>query len=359
MSVSSGINANFKLDYSEFSLNVNVMLPAHGVTAIYGPSGSGKSTLLRCIAGLEKPQGQLIVNGEVWQDDKFFLAPHKRPIGYVFQDATLFPHLTVMANLNYGFKRQTLNHNGFSMNHIIDLLGISLLLNRKPDTLSGGEKQRVSIARALAVNPKLLLMDEPLSALDMARKREILPFLETLHNELEMPVIYVTHSHNEVSRLADHVVIMNQGKLISSGGLNETVSHIDLPIQLTDKAGIIVETTITEIQQQWHLAFASFDGGGIWVRDMNFVIGRQVRFRIMASDISISLSQETDSSISNMLPAKVEELCPGEHPAITIARLKVGANFLLSRLTNRSLDSLGIKVGDKVWAQVKSAAIIE
>jgi molybdate transport system ATP-binding protein len=359
MNITSGIHAHLNQSYAGFQLDVDVAFPAKGVTAIYGPSGSGKSTLLRCIAGLEHAEGSLIVNGDVWQDKTRFIAPHQRPIGYVFQEATLFPHMTILDNLNYGFKRQSQNHNGFSLEPIIQLLGIEHLLNRKPEKLSGGEKQRVAIARALAVNPKILLMDEPMSALDLARKREILPFLEKLHNELSMPVLYVTHSPNEVARLADHLVVLDQGKVVANGGINDTISQINTPVQLSEKASVIIETTITAIDKQWHLAQASFDGGSIWVRDLSFSIGDKLRFRIMARDVSIALSHDHETSISNILPAVVDQISLGDHPSISLIRLKIGGNFILCRLTNRSLDRLGIKIGQKIMSQIKLAAIIE
>ena len=199
----AGIDARFRLDWPGFSLNVDLTLPGRGVTALFGHSGSGKTTLLRCIAGLERaPQGRLAVDGEVWQDAGCWLPPHKRPIGYVFQEASLFAHLTVLGNLRYGLKHIS-GAQRVSLDHAIELLGIAHLLDRKPDLLSGGERQRVGIARALAVSPRLLLMDEPLAALDLKRKQEILPYLERLHDELSIPVLYVSHSTDEVARLAD------------------------------------------------------------------------------------------------------------------------------------------------------------
>ncbi|MBR9869112.1 MAG: molybdenum ABC transporter ATP-binding protein [Oceanospirillales bacterium] len=359
MSVSADIYAQFKLNYDGFVLDVDLNLPSQGVTALFGPSGSGKSTLLRCIAGLEKAEGTLIVNGEVWQDQHTFLPTHQRPIGYVFQDANLFPHLSVKGNLNYGVKRQPFQHDGFSLDQVVDLLGIGHLLQRKPDRLSGGEKQRVAIARALAVNPRLLLMDEPLAALDLARKREILPFLETLHEALEMPVIYVTHAPGEVARLADHLVVLNQGRMASAGSLNETFSHVELPHQASDAGSVIIEARITEVQRQWHLALASFEGGEIWIRDLNFSSGQKVRFQVMARDVSLTLTADHNSSIANVLQAVIDRISEGDHPGVALVRLKIGTNFILSRVTQRSVHALGLAEGDRVWAQIKSTAIVE
>ncbi len=355
----SGIETRFYLEHPGFTLDVDLSIPAQGVTALFGPSGSGKSTILRCMAGLEKAQGKFVFNGDVWQDDKTFILPHQRPIAYVFQESALFPHLSVMANLNYAFKRRKQSNTDFPLDKTIALLGIEHLLDRKPAKLSGGEKQRVAIARSLAVNPKLLLMDEPLAALDVARKREFLPFLEKLHDTLKMPVIYVSHSPTEVARLADHIVLLKEGQVEASGALNHTLSRLDLSSQLDEQASVIIEAKIEQLQDEWHLAEAAFDGGKMWVRDMNFVIGSQVRLQVLARDVSLNLSPDEDSSIANTLRARIEEVSQGDHPAILLVRLKVGTNYLLCRLTSRSLHHLGVSVGDEVWAQIKSAAIIE
>jgi molybdate transport system ATP-binding protein len=221
------IHARFKLDYTGFTLDVDLDLPSHGVTALFGHSGSGKTTLLRAIAGLERvPGGYLAVNGEVWQDDEqgIFLPTHQRPLGYVFQEASLFAHLNVRRNLEYGLKRVPEQQRRVSLDKAIELLGIGHLQERMPNALSGGERQRVGIARALAVSPQLLLMDEPLAALDLKRKGEILPYLERLHDELDIPVLYVSHSPDEVARLADHLVLMENGQVLASGALTETLA---------------------------------------------------------------------------------------------------------------------------------------
>ncbi|MGR9051670.1 MAG: molybdenum ABC transporter ATP-binding protein, partial [Gammaproteobacteria bacterium] len=249
-----GIDACFELVHPSFSLNVNLSLPGSGVIALFGPSGCGKTTLLRCIAGLERPNGTLTVNGETWQNGSLFKPTHQRPLGFVFQEANLFPHLTVLGNLKYGSKRCQGNNGHFSLDHAIELLGIGHLLARKPARLSGGERQRVAIARALAVNPRILLMDEPMAALDYQRKREILPYLEKLHDELDIPLLYVTHSPDEVARLADHLVVMSQGKAVASGALTETLARLDLPIHLGEEAGVVLQGKVREHDRQWHLA---------------------------------------------------------------------------------------------------------
>lgn len=229
MNTHSEITVRFRLQQDSFLLDVDTTLTGRGVTAIFGHSGCGKSTLLRCIAGLERPEhAYLKVDQKVWEDSQNNqrLATHQRPIGYVFQEASLFPHLSVLKNLQFGQKRCGHLQNDEQLQQVTDLLGIADLLNRQPDRLSGGERQRVSIARALAVCPQLLLMDEPLAALDIRRKREILPFLERLHQELDIPVLYVTHSPAEVRRFADHLLVMDSGKVIANGHLADAEQHL-------------------------------------------------------------------------------------------------------------------------------------
>ncbi len=229
------IHARLQLDHGAFSLDLDVQLPGRGVTALYGPSGSGKTTCLRCIAGLERPaRGFIEVNGQVWQNSEHavFVPPHKRSVGYVFQEASLFAHLSVRANLAFGLKRIAPAQRRVDMQQATELLGIGHLLDRQPHNLSGGERQRVGIARALLTSPQLLLMDEPLAALDSRRKNEILPYLQRLHDELDIPVLYVSHSQDEVARLADHIVLLDGGRALASGPIGETLARLDLPLAL-------------------------------------------------------------------------------------------------------------------------------
>ena|SRR5450830_487746 len=358
----NGIQARFRLDWPGFTLDVDLDLPARGVTALFGHSGSGKTTLLRCMAGLERAsQGRLTVNGEIWQDvgpnGGFWLPTHKRPVGYVFQEASLFPHLTVMGNLRYGLRRIS-GAQQESLDQAIELLGIGHLLERKPDRLSGGERSRIGIARALALRPRLLLMDEPLAALDLKRKQEILPYLERLHAELDIPVIYVSHAPDEVARLADHLVVMDTGRAIAAGPLTETLARLDLPIHLGEDAGVVLNAIVAERDANWHLARVEFPGGSLWVRDGGHAIGAPVRLRILARDVSIALEKVGGTSILNCLPATVDQLAPGEHPALALLRLQVGPSPLLARLTQRSAIGLGITPGMPVWVQIKAVALI-
>jgi molybdate transport system ATP-binding protein len=295
------IHACFRLEWPGFCLDVDLSLPLRGVTALFGPSGSGKTTLLRCIAGLERaPHGRLTVAGEIWQDQRHWVPTHKRPLGYVFQEASLFSHLTVLGNLNYGIRRISTG-SLVSVEHAIELLGIRHLLARKPDRLSGGERQRVAIARALAVNPRLLLMDEPLAALDLKRKQEILPYLERLHDELEIPVLYVSHSPDEVARLADHLVVMETGRVIIDGPLAATLARLDLPIHLGEDIGTVIETTVSEVDNEWHLMRVDFPGGELWAPNSGVPVGHRVRVRVLARDVSLA-DRLGHSSIQNVLP---------------------------------------------------------
>jgi molybdate transport system ATP-binding protein len=353
------IAARFKLDLAGFALDVDLNLPGRGVTALFGHSGSGKTTLLRCIAGLERaPDGFLEIDGEVWQDGSAFVPTHRRPIGYVFQEASLFPHLTVRRNLEYGLKRVDPAARKVSLDHAVELLGIGALLGRLPDRLSGGEKQRVAIARALAVSPQILLMDEPLAALDLARKQEILPYLERLHDELEIPLIYVSHAPDEVARLADHIVVMAAGKAVASGPLGETLARVDLPIRLGEDAGVVLEARIAERDAQWHLARAEFAGSSVWVRDGGHALDHPVRVRILARDVSLALTPHSGTSIQNILPGVVDEIADDGHPALALVRLRVGESVLLARLTRRSASALALARGKLVYAQIKAVALI-
>jgi molybdate transport system ATP-binding protein len=356
------IEARFKLDYPGFSLDVDLVIPSRGITAIFGHSGSGKTTLLRCIAGLERAPGTLTVESQPWQDGSFFMPVHERPLGYVFQEASLFPHMSARRNLEYGMKRVAAADRRVAMDQAIELLGIAHLLDRLPDRLSGGERQRVAIARALLTSPKLLLMDEPLAALDLARKNEILPYLERLHDELEIPVLYVSHAPDEVARLADHLIVMEAGRAVAQGPLTETLARIDLPIKLGEDAGVVLDGRIAERDENWHLVRVEFDGesGGnsVWVRDIGHALGHHVRVRILARDVSIALEPQHESSILNCLPAEVVEIADDAHPALALVKLNVGKSAVVARLTHRSASGLDLKPGAKVFAQIKAVALI-
>ena len=352
------IHARFRIDRGDFALDVNITLPGRGVSALFGHSGSGKTTLLRAMAGLERaPGGHFSLDGEVWQDGDFFLPPHRRPLGYVFQEASLFPHLSVLGNLEFGMKRIPPEERQFRPEAVAELLGIGHLLARRPDSLSGGERQRVAIARALLTSPRLLLMDEPLAALDLKLKHEILPYLERLHDELSIPVIYVSHSPDEVARLADHLVLLDGGRAVASGPLAETLARLDLPAAFADDAGVVLETVVGAHEED-DLTRLDFPGGSIRVSVRNEAPGRRLRCRIHARDVSLSLEAEGRNSILNRLPATVLGLAETDTPGHVLVRLDAGGTPLLARVTRRSATALELAPGLQLTAQIKAVALL-
>ncbi|MDP1996732.1 MAG: molybdenum ABC transporter ATP-binding protein [Gallionella sp.] len=354
------IQARFNLSYPGFALGVDLQIPARGITALFGPSGSGKTTLLRCIAGLERTaNGMLQVQDEVWQDGANFLPTHERPLGYVFQEASLFPHLSVRQNLEYGLKRIPSEQRKVPLEQAVEWLGLNKLIERDSTAgLSGGERQRVAIARALLTSPRLLLMDEPLSALDTASKREILPYLERLHDELQIPVIYVSHALDEVARLADQLVLMERGRVVASGALNEILARLDLPTAHLDDAGAVIEAKVAVHDEAYHLTRLDFSGGSLWVSRMERAAGSPVRARVLARDVSIATAAPQGSSISNILAARIAGIQDEGHDRVVLRLAVGGEHMLLSRITRRSRDQLGLVPGMEVFAQVKSVALI-
>ena len=354
------IIARFRLNYGEFQLAVDLKLPGSGVTVLFGHSGSGKTTLLRCIAGLQHaPVGFLEINGNRWQDSSqgLFLPTYKRSLGYVFQEANLFPHLTVECNLQFGLKRIDKPPEANNLQHILELLGIDHLLKRKPDCLSGGERQRVAIARALALSPEILLMDEPLASLDFKRKQEILPFLSRLNQELNIPVLYVTHSQQEVAQLADNLVIMADGKALASGPLSETLSRLDVPLAHEREAASVWLVTIVEQEADYHLTRVAFAGGTLSLTMVDAVIGTPLRVQIYARDVSIALEAPIATSILNVLPATITGLTD-DHSGQSVVLLQVGSQTLLAHITRKSVLMLNLQIGMTVYAQIKGTSIL-
>jgi molybdate transport system ATP-binding protein len=355
----SSIEIRLRLRLGEFDLAADLDLPGRGITALFGASGSGKTTLLRWVAGLQSGSGTLRVNGECWQDEaaQVCLAPHQRPLGYVFQHTVLFPHLDVRANLEFGLQRVPAHQRRVAFDQAVALLGISHLLGRDGRGLSGGELQRIGIARALLCSPGLLLLDEPLAALDLARKREILPYLERLHAELDIPVLYVSHAPDEVARLADHLVVLEAGRVRAAGPLGEILARLDLPIRLGEDAGVVLQGQIVERDQRWGLARIATAAGPLWVRDGGMSEGEPARIRILARDVSIARAHHV-SSISNTLPAVVAATVADDHPALVMVRLRVGAADIVARLTQRSAAQLQLIPGAEVWVQIKAVAVL-
>jgi len=359
------IDAQLRLARGDFSLHVALALPESGISALFGPSGCGKTTVLRALAGLERAAGRVALGSEVWQDDASgrFVATHRRALGYVVQEAVLFPHLDVRRNLDYGRRRIAPAKRRIALDQVVDLLGIGHLLARRTATLSGGERQRVAIARALATSPRLLLMDEPLAALDAQRKAELLPYLERVHEELAIPIVYVSHAIDEVARLADHLVLMRAGRVTAEGPLADMLARLDLPLPLAEDAGVVFEGVVGERDAQWQLARldvgAGSEGCSLWARDHGLALGRRVRLRVLARDVSITLAPQSGTSIGNQLRATVEAIAGDAHPALALVRVRVGSAPLVARLTRRSAHALELAPGMAVWAQVKTVALME
>ena len=352
------IEARFHIDRGDFTLDVNLTIPSRGITALFGPSGSGKTTLLRAIAGLEHYRGGFLKVGDrIWQQDNHCLPPHKRPLGYVFQEASLFTHLSVQRNLDYGCKRVPKSEQKITQEQAIELLGIEQLLQRKPDTLSGGERQRVAIARALSVSPSLLLMDEPLASLDQARKQEILPFIESLQQTLDIPVIYVSHSADEVARLADHMVLLDTGSVVATGAIQDMLTRLDLPLAHGRDAEALIEATVSGHDDEYDLTYLDFTGGRFTVGRKELSPGTSVRLRIAARDVSLTLAHQSGTSILNIFPATVDELINEGKSQVTV-RLIVGDVPMLARVTRKSASILELKPGKQVYAQAKSVALL-
>ncbi|WP_455825255.1 molybdenum ABC transporter ATP-binding protein [Pseudomonas graminis] len=357
------IDVRLNLNYSGFALDVDLHLPGRGVTALYGHSGSGKTTCLRCIAGLERADdGFIRINDEVWQDsrNRVFVPPHKRALGYVFQEASLFPHLSVRANLEFGLKRIARQQRRVELAQATELLGIGHLLERHPQHLSGGERQRIGIARALLTSPRLLLMDEPLAALDSKRKGEILPYLERLHDELDIPVLYVSHAQDEVARLADHIVLLSDGKALASGPIGETLARLDLPMALGDDAGVVINGSVSAYDAHYQLLTLQLPDSAQHLRVAHapLAVGKTLRVKVQARDVSLSLQAGEHSSILNRLPVTVTQEIAADNSAHVLVRLDADGTPLLARITRFSRDQLQLHPGQTLWAQIKAVAVL-
>jgi len=361
----AGLRVQASLQRAGFSLDIDLALPGAGITALFGPSGSGKTTVLRMIAGLEPlARGRVGVQGEIWQDSAsgLFRPVHQRAVGVVFQEASLFGHLSVQDNLKFGFRRTPLAQRRHGWDHGLKLLGIDHLLQRWPHELSGGERQRVAIARALATSPRLLLMDEPMAALDAARKAEILPWLEGLQRALDIPVIYVSHAIDEVARLADHLVLLDAGRVTASGPTPELLTRLNLPLAQGDSAAAVISGRVQGHEPGFHLTRVDFAGGNLQfvspARQPARPVGQAVRLRVQARDVSLTLTRQADTSILNLLAATVAELRE-DSPGYVMVALDAGGTRLLARITRKSADALQLLPGRAVFAQVKGVALLD
>jgi molybdate transport system ATP-binding protein len=363
MSEAKSIEVTFRGTLGRFTLDAAFTVPATGISALFGPSGSGKTTVLRCMAGLHRLRdGVCTIGGDVWQDRTTFRPAYKRPVGYVFQEASLFPHLSVRRNLLFGAprRRQVSPATQKHFNEVIDLLGLADLLERSPQNLSGGERQRVAVGRALLSEPKLLLMDEPLSALDRQTKNEILPFLERLHASLSLPVIYVSHDIAEVERLADNLVLMQAGRVVAAGRFNEVLSNPALPLALTKEAAVSLDAVVRAYDAKYGLATLEVDGGRFTVPIASAPIGSRRRLTIAASNVSLAREPPHATTVLNILPTVILSATPaGEHEIVVLLALGTEATGtrLLARVTRRSWDDLGLAINMMVYAQVKGVAL--
>lgn len=358
--MSDGIRLRLALRHAGFALDLDLALPGRGITALFGPSGCGKTSCLRAIAGLDHVAGGLVsINGETWQDEsrRLFVPVHERSVGYVFQEPSLFAHLSVRGNLDYGFRRAG-KPAGLDHADIVEMLGIGGLLDRRTDRLSGGERQRVAIARALLGQPRLLLLDEPLAALDATRKAELLPCLARLHDHLSIPAIYVSHALDEVAQLADHLVLVGGSSGIQSGPLAQMLARLDLASSLANDPCVVIDTVIGAHDDTDHLSRLDFDGGALYVARRPEALGERLRYRIHARDVSLTLHPPQATSILNVMPARVVDMIETETPAHVLVRLQAGEVPLLARISRRSWKSLQLASGSAVWAQIKSAALL-
>ena len=348
--------------FGAFTLEAAFEAPP-GVTALYGRSGSGKTSVVNAVAGLLRPDaGRIALNGDVLFDSStgLCLPPNRRRIGYVFQDGRLFPHLTVRQNLTYGrhFAPRSSRQAAGTFDRIVGLLGIGALLDRRPGTLSGGEKARVAIGRAILSNPQLLLMDEPLAALDEARKAEILPYLERLRDDLELPILYVSHAMSEVARLATTVVLMEAGRVVAAGPTAQVLADpATAPNLGLREAGALLTARVVG-QDDDGLTRLDGPAGPLWLPRLDAPLGAVVRVRVLAQDVMLSLTRPEGFSALNMLPATVQDIRMGDGPG-ALLRLKVGDEVLLARITRRSVDALRLVPGLAIFAVLKAVSVAQ
>jgi molybdate transport system ATP-binding protein len=359
------IDARYAGTLGRFRLDVAFEAPMRGITALFGPSGCGKTTILRCIAGLNRLPGRLVVDGELWQDHDRgeFREPYRRPVGYVFQEASLFPHLSVRGNLLYG-RRRALRMGAadeIRLDDVVELLGIAALMERATGALSGGERQRVALGRALLAQPRLLLMDEPLAALDRTTKEEILPYFEALHASLSIPVFYVSHDLSEVERLADHLVLLDAGRVVAAGPLHELLSDTGLPIARSREASTVLETRVGGFEPDDGLTALDVDGETLLVPGRVGENGAIRRVRIAATDVSLALARASQTTIVNIVPVRVKAIEPlGEaqiNVLLTIGH-REGGRKLLARVTRRAQRVLGFAPGQDLYAQIKAVSLV-
>ncbi len=358
----SQLAAKFDLKFPTFRLAADITIAAKGIIAIFGPSGCGKTTLLRCLAGLERaPTGSMTLGHHVWQDERrgVFVPTASRPIGYVFQEPRLFPHLNVYANLQYGWKRTSTSARFITLDHVSHVLDLHNLFKRRPSALSGGEQQRVAIGRALLTSPQLILMDEPLSSLDLQRKREILPFIQQLDAEFHIPIIYVSHDLQEIIELASNIILLKEGKVVGLGPIEKVFSQLNLRHLIPEShLGALIDTTVAEHDSLFGLTTLAFPGGTLQVPRQSQKVGEHQRVQILAKDVSLVSHQPSfHTSVLNVLEARVIEIgtIDSENPFVDI-KLDIGCP-LLATITRKSLATLKLHPGQQVYAQIKTVSL--
>ncbi len=349
------LRIRYALQREAFDLDVDVSLALRGITGIFGPSGAGKTTLLRCVAGLERTaSGELAVDGDVWQGEGVNLPPHKRDIGYVFQEPRLFPHLDVRRNLEYGSKRSR-SRSRYELEHVVAILGLEALLARMPANLSGGEAQRVAIGRALLRSPRIILMDEPVAALDVARREEVLPFIQSLHRSLDVPILFVSHNIDEICLLCDQLLVMDRGRSLVCGALQDVLRRTDLPVLAGEEAGSVLSAKPVDYDVRYGLSEVAVSAGRLWVPG-RYEASSNLRLRLRANDISLCRDRPRRSSILNVLPATIDHI-QAESDSSVLVHLVVGADRLIARITRRSAAELELAAGEAITLQIKSVSV--
>ncbi len=354
------ISVQLRHDFGGFTLDVAFEVPRPGITALFGPSGSGKTSIVNAIAGLLRPrQGRIVIGGDTVFDSKtgIFVPPRLRRIGYVFQDSRLFPHMNVERNLRFGWRRSATRADEAEFGRIVSMLGLEPLLARRPLKLSGGEKSRVALGRALLSSPRLLLLDEPLSALDGARKAEIMPYLERLRDEAKLPMLYVSHSLDEVARLADDVIVLQAGRIVAKGAVFDMLAGLEFS-ELTGAPsyGAVIDTRVAAHRSEDGLSVLAFDGGELIVPLLQAAIGSRLRVRIRAEDVMLAVEEPRGISANNILRCRVTAIreTGASHADV---QLLCGSAHLLARITKASAKRLALTPEMKVFAIAKSVIV--
>lgn len=344
------------------TLKVNAQIPMQGICAVFGRSGAGKTSLVNILGGLSKPDSGVITLGEqhlYHQDERINLPPERRRIGYVFQEARLFPHYSVRGNLNYGNRDKDQDH----FDKIVTLLGLEALLNRYPATLSGGEKQRVAIGRALLTRPQMLLMDEPLASLDLPRKRELIPYLLQLAKTLDLPIIYVSHSLDEILQLADNMLVLDKGQVVACGPLQQIWDSTEMrPWLPTKEQSSLLSATVSQLHTKYRMTGLTLaNGTELWINGLQLAVGNNIRVRIHANHVSVCTQRPEGSSIRNILPVTIADIIFSEsaHKDNVQVKLLLGDDHLWANITRWACDELGLSVGQSVFAQIKGVSMAE